>query len=437
MARGLAQVWLKWLPLVSGLFCILFAILPVLNDDKGLLAGLLGAFKAHTSLSTEPQTKWLSSDDYEKPIGNTDFEQTIHDYTFRPDPPMVNKNRTQIGAEKATLFMLVRNSELFEALQAMRDIEDRFNRQHRYPWTFLNDDLFTDEFKRLTTGMASGTVEYGQVPHSDWSLPDHIDPDKFEECLNDYSERGVIYGPSKSYRHMCRFNSGFFYRQKIMEKYDWYWRVEPDTHFYCDMTYDPFTMMRQNGKMYGFVIAIPEYPETIPTLWNTSKEFFEKNPDVLAPDNAAQFILDKSHNRPNDFHLDAPGEYNMCHFWSNFEIANLNFFRSEQYQRYFEYLDAAGGFFYERWGDAPVHTIALSMMLNKSQIHHFADVGYRHDPYYRCPHDDASYSSGRCLCTGERPGDNVDFISVSCLPKWYIHGGRPFLHKYQDQLLLM
>ena len=33
------------------------------------------------------------------------------------------------------------------------------------------------------------------------------------------------------------------------------------------------------------------------------------------------------------------GEYNLCHFWSNFEIGDLRFFRSEAYQRYFSYLD--------------------------------------------------------------------------------------------------
>ena len=33
------------------------------------------------------------------------------------------------------------------------------------------------------------------------------------------------------------------------------------------------------------------------------------------------------------------GGYNLCHFWSNFEIGDLNFFRSEAYMRYFDFLD--------------------------------------------------------------------------------------------------
>ena len=31
-------------------------------------------------------------------------------------------------------------------------------------------------------------------------------------------------------------------------------------------------------------------------------------------------------------------------FWSNFEIANLNFWRGEAYRKYFDYLDQTGGF---------------------------------------------------------------------------------------------
>ncbi len=54
-------------------------------------------------------------------------------------------HRTQLGIENATIVMLVRNRELNDALATMRQLEDRFNREYRYPWTFLNDEPFTDE----------------------------------------------------------------------------------------------------------------------------------------------------------------------------------------------------------------------------------------------------------------------------------------------------
>jgi len=53
----------------------------------------------------------------------------------------------------------------------------------------------------------------------------------------------------------------------------------------------------------------------------------------------------------------------------------LNFWRGERYQSYFDYLDRQGGFFYERWGDAPVHSVALGLFEDKSKIHWFHDIG--------------------------------------------------------------
>ena len=66
----------------------------------------------------------------------------------------------------------------------------------------------------------------------------------------------------------------------------------------------------------------------------------------MAPGNALNFLVDDEEGWN--------GEYNLCHFWSNFEIASLDFWRGEAYIKYFEALDRAGGFYYERWGDAPV-----------------------------------------------------------------------------------
>lgn len=36
---------------------------------------------------------------------------------------------------------------------------------------------------------------------------------------------------------------------------------------------------------------------------------------------------------------DQNGDYNLCHFWSNFEIGDLRFFRSEAYLQFFNNLD--------------------------------------------------------------------------------------------------
>lgn len=74
------------------------------------------------------------------------FEEPQADNTELP-PQCLGEPRHRNGTEKATLLMLVRNRELEEALSSIRMIEDRFNRRYHYPWTFMNDEPFTEDVR--------------------------------------------------------------------------------------------------------------------------------------------------------------------------------------------------------------------------------------------------------------------------------------------------
>lgn len=306
---------------------------------------------------------------------------------------------------KATFVTLARNREMDELVKAIRQVEDRFNRKFHYDWVFLNDEPFTDEFKEKTSSLVSGTAKYGLVPKEHWSYPDFIDLEKAAEGRKKMAEDKIIYGDSESYRHMCRFESGFFYRHELMQEYDWYWRVEPGIEIRCDVNYDLFRYLEDHNKVYGFAISIHEFERTIPTLWQHTKDFIKAHPEHVAKDNFMEFISD-----------DGGEKYNLCHFWSNFEVASLKFFRSKAYSDYFDYLDKQGGFFYERWGDAPVHSIAVSLFLPKDKIHYFDDLAYRHGVYGQCPLNNEFRKEHRCVCN---PKDDFTFRSYSCGEKYH------------------
>lgn len=274
---------------------------------------------------------------------------------------------------KAAIVILARNSDLDGLLKSIPQFESTFNEKYRYPYVFLNEVPFDTRFKTSIPKLTKAHVQFGLIPAEHWSYPAWIDQKHADRCRADMHARKVIYGGSLSYRHMCRFNSGFFFRHELLKDFDYYWRVEPWVEFYCDMPYDPFVFMRDNKKVYGFTIMLREYIETIPTLWEKTKEFMKNNRDLIPQRNSLKMVSDSK------------GNYNLCHFWSNFEIADLNFLRSEKYIRYFEHLDRAGGFFYERWGDAPVHSLAVAMFLPPEQIHFFENIGYYHAPYMNCP----------------------------------------------------
>lgn len=50
--------------------------------------------------------------------------------------------------EKATFVTLVRNRDLYSLAESIKSVEDRFNSKFNYDWVFLNDEEFTEEFKK-------------------------------------------------------------------------------------------------------------------------------------------------------------------------------------------------------------------------------------------------------------------------------------------------
>jgi alpha 1,2-mannosyltransferase len=289
---------------------------------------------------------------------------------------------------KAAFVILARNSDIEGLNKTIPMLEERFNSKFNYPYVFLNDVPFNERFKTAVRQLSPSKMSFGTIPTEHWSYPSWINVTRADEARADMERRDIIYGGSLSYRHMCRYNSGFFFRHPILQEYDYYWRVEPWVEFFCDVDYDPFLFMKKNNKDYGFTIMVPEYRETIPTLWGTVEKFMDENSQIVHPKNCLKMF------RSDD------GSYNMCHFWSNFEIASLKFFRSGAYLKYFEYLDKSGGFFYERWGDAPVHSIAVAMFLPKEKVHYFEDIGYFHNPFLNCPANPALQL--RCSCNPKK-----------------------------------
>lgn len=312
---------------------------------------------------------------------------------------------------KAVIVTLCRNSDLRELLPTLRQFEERFNKRFSYPYVFLNNEPFEDGFKIQVSALieqgSNAKISFGLIPKDHWSYPTWINQKKAEQCRADLGRRGTIYGGSESYRFMCRYFSGFFFRHPLLDEYEYYWRVEPGVQFMCNIDYDVFKMMRSKGKLYGFAIIINEIMETIPSLWMT----------ILGkPEYRSKF--DKKDEDSNIIaYFGNPDEkgYNGCHFWSNFEIASLAFLRSKEYLEYFKHLDKAGGFFYERWGDAPVHSIAAGLFLKPDQVHYFEDIGYRHPPFSHCPADLNLRRERQCACN---PYNYWEGSRTFCLNRW-------------------
>lgn len=307
--------------------------------------------------------------------------------------------------ENATIFTLVRNNEVYPMLQTVKNFEDRFNKNFHYDWVFANNEPFSDEFIEQVSKMCSGTAKFVHLPKRDWDYPSFIDQKQAAIVRKNMHRQHIKYGDSENYRHMCRFFSGLFFKLDVMKSYKYYWRVEPGVEFRCSIKYDPFRVMREEDRLYGFTLAPLELHTTVATLYDRVKDYAKKFPERIAKDNNAEFVTD-----------DDGKTFNMCHFWSNFEIGDMDFFRSDKYMHFFNYLDLQGGIYYERWGDAPIHTMAVSYLLPYTKLRYFSNTGYFHDPNLQCDGSIELITDNECLCSA---ADDSAFSGGSCVPKFF------------------
>ncbi|AGO13612.1 AaceriAGL267Cp [[Ashbya] aceris (nom. inval.)] len=404
----LSSVLLLFLGVISGHHEVQERLPDSVRDMHSSIRGSLSGFKdGLLGFNRGEEAEYLKNQQHIHDAENAEADwwkrlangEEPHNSTWLRAPAPVQSD----GKVRASFVSLVRNSELDDIVSAIKMVEQRFNRKFHYPWLFLNDEPFTDEFKTEISKHVSSKVRFELIPKEHWSYPSWIDQSKAADTREKMKD--IIYGASETYRHMCRFESGFFWRHPALDDYDWYWRVEPGTKLYCDIDYDVFHWMQVHDKLYGFTISIHEFESTIPTLWETTRQFVKEHPDYLPKDNMQDFVSN-----------DHGKTYNLCHFWSNFEVASLNFWRSKPYREYFDHLDKAGGFFYERWGDAPVHSIAVSLFLPKDKIHFFNDIGYYHGPFHHCPIETDVFAKGNCDC---RQDEDFTFQGYSCGHRYY------------------
>lgn len=62
---------------------------------------------------------------------------------------MPSGNTTFTGRKaNAAYVLLARNSDLPGVVSSMKQMEDRFNKKFQYPYVFLNEEPFSDDFKK-------------------------------------------------------------------------------------------------------------------------------------------------------------------------------------------------------------------------------------------------------------------------------------------------
>ena len=176
------------------------------------------------------------------------------------------------------------------------------------------------------------------------------------------------------YLHMCRFYTLMLPTHPLLTLFSFYWRL--DTHSYIfgsKPIEDPFEIMQKKQIQYAFTMANREGEGYIEGLWSFFHEFLNRH--CLKP----SFAFRKTQ-------IGWFRGYSLALFYTNFAIANVSLFRDHPLiQAWLHEVDDNGGIYRSRWGDAPLHTLALTQFIERKHIARLRYFGYFHRREYVCP----------------------------------------------------
>jgi len=185
------------------------------------------------------------------------------------------------------------------------------------------------------------------------------------------------------YHHMCRFWTFPGLVLPFFQTFEYYMRLDTDSN--CRRLDDNyFDLMRIKKWKYMFNLEKEDGGEVVDGLWNHATKFVEDN------DWEDTWIYSKE-NRPHYPECDGKSRHGVgptevstknglktfpCEkdlfrtipmFYTNFEVVDFKIFQSKRYRQWFEHVDALGGIYEFRWGDAPLRWLGLSMSVQRNE----------------------------------------------------------------------
>jgi hypothetical protein len=168
----------------------------------------------------------------------------------------------------------------------------------------------------------------------------------------------------------------------LLTPFSYYWRMDAHSYIFGpNPIQDPFEIMQRKQIQYGFIMVNEEAGNFAVGLWSLFRKFLHDR--CLKPSTAVRQTL-----------TNQTGDYSLAIIFTNFAIANISLFRDHPLmQAWLQTVDLNGGIYRHRWGDAPVHTLAISQLLQRNEIVRFRYFGYFHRREYVCA---SGIESSRC-----------------------------------------
>jgi hypothetical protein len=248
-----------------------------------------------------------------------------------------------------------------------------FNKKHNYPIIILHEDDY-DKISQQEIIMSvrkdhRHLIKFKQLNKEHFKVPEHIDKEKLKNCID---MQPVPYWRNLKYRMMCYFWVKHFF--KYTDEYDYVMRLDDDSLIEEPLKDDLFQICTQKDLVYMSNIVhidcgICNYKmkDLFESILPECKEQLNSGLFVQASLKEGSIYFDRFkkmqtmlQNKPcevKEFITEMPIMY-----YNNFFVTSTKFWKQQKVQDIVNKIDADGGIFYYRYGDAPIHTLIVTLL---------------------------------------------------------------------------
>lgn len=349
----------------------------------------------------------------------------------------VNSNPKRSLTKGALVLFISSRINIPDALLTIKSFQDHFNNQYHHDWVILSTKNILSTSKPQLAAMANGeNVKFVDLGKHFFTIPSTVSATKIKRRKPKDIPQYARDQFTRFSKQLTRFLAGSFYNlDNIWLDYDYYWKVPVGSSLGCDVNYDVFEYMNQNGIQYGWLLMQKTLPDVNTGLINHIEDYLKTSP-ITSEEN-----------------VDFVSKYiQSCSFVTEFELASLSFFKSAQYQSFFNFLDQFNGIFYQEWSENAIKTLAVSLFLPKKLVKFFSDLPVEYLTYgiTNCPPNPTFYWENKCTCDpymtlksfdiGSRSGNSfkVPYLKMhdnECVSQW-LQGRNipvPEVHKGEEE----
>jgi len=278
---------------------------------------------------------------------------------------------------KAAIYILTQNNaeRRIYLKTSLYFLFKNFNAKYKYPIIILHEGDYDNESQKeiilSIRGDCQSLIKFQELDSGDFKVPNHIDKNKLQKCID---IKPVPYWRNIKYRIMCNFWVKHFF--KYCKEYDYVMRLDDDSIIEEPINQDIFNLMKEKDFNYMSNIVhidcsicnygMKEFFETIyPNKKEKLKELFmehklDNNSKYFNKFKELYEIINGEEYKNNTVDMNMPLMY-----YNNFCVTKPSLWNTNEIKNIVNEIDKKGYIFYYRWGDAPLHTLIMTLYDNK------------------------------------------------------------------------